>query len=90
MDIRNINLDDNYINEKIEKCRELYECNGRYKKILINIENIEEWIENKLKIEEKSKVEELKNLITELCRIEKNMVYKIGLIDGIKEKNKCI
>ncbi len=90
MDIRNINLDDNYINEKIEKCRELYECNGRYKKILINIENIEEWIENKLKIEEKSKVEELKNLITELCRIEKNVVYKIGLIDGMKEKNKCI
>lgn len=86
MDIRNINLDDNYINEKIEKCRELYECNGRYKKILINIENIEEWIENKLKIEEKSKVEELKNLITELCRIEKNVVYKIGLIDGMKEK----
>ena len=90
MDIRNINLDDNYINEKIEKCRELYECNGRYKKILINIENIEEWIENKLKIEVKSKVEELKNLITELCRIEKNVVYKIGLIDGMKEKNKCI
>ena len=90
VDIRNINLDDNYINEKIEKCRELYECNGRYKKILISIENIEEWIENRLKIEEKSKVEELKNLITELCRIEKNVVYKIGLIDGMKEKNKCI
>ena len=82
MDIRNINLDDNYINEKIEKCK--------YKKILISIENIEEWIENKLKVKEKSKVEELKNLITELGRIEKNVVYKIGLIDGMKEKNKCI
>ena len=35
-------------------------------------------------------VEELKNLITELGRIEKNVVYKIGLIDGMKEKNKCI
>ncbi len=34
----------------------------------------------------KSKVEELKNLITELGRIEKNVVYKIGLIDGMKEK----
>lgn len=64
MDIRNINLDDNYINEKIEKCKELYECNSKYKKILISIENIEEWIENKLKVKEKSKVEELKNLIT--------------------------
>ena len=63
MDIRNINLDDNYINEKIEKCKELYECNSKYKKILISIENIEEWIENKLKVKEKSKVEELKNLI---------------------------
>ena len=81
MDIRNINLDDNYINEKIEKCKELYECNSKYKKILISIENIEEWIENKLKVKEKSKVEELKNLITELGRIEKNVVYKIGLID---------
>ena len=60
MDIRNINLDDNYINEKIEKCKELYECNSKYKKILISIENIEEWIENKLKVKEKSKVEELK------------------------------
>ena len=78
MDIRNINLDDNYINEKIEKCKELYECNSKYKKILISIENIEEWIENKLKVKEKSKVEELKNLITELGRIEKNVVYKIG------------
>ena len=63
MDIRNINLDDNYINEKIEKCKELYECNSKYKKILISIENIEEWIENKLKVKEKSKVEELKKLI---------------------------
>ena len=90
MDIRNINLDDNYINEKIEKCKELYECNSKYKKILISIDNIEEWIENKLKVKEKSKVEELKNLITELGRIEKNVVYKIGLIDGMKEKNKCI
>ena len=90
MDIRNINLDDNYINEKIEKCKELYECNSKYKKILISIENIEEWIENKLKVKEKSKVEELKNLITELGRIEKNVGYKIGLIDGMKEKNKCI
>ena len=45
VDIRNINLDDNYINEKIEKCKELYECNSKYKKILISIENIEEWIE---------------------------------------------
>ena len=60
MDIRNINLDDNYINEKIEKCKELYECNSKYKNILISIENIEEWIENKLKVKEKSKVEELK------------------------------
>ena len=80
MDIRNINLDDNYINEKIEKCKELYECNSKYKKILISIENIEEWIENKLKVKEKSKVEELKNLITELGRIEKNgyKKYKFG------------
>ena len=84
MDIRNINLDDNYINEKIEKCKELYECNSKYKKILISIENIEEWIENKLKVKEKSKVEELKNLITELGRIEKNVVYKIGLIEHKK------
>ena len=53
MDIRNINLDDNYINEKIEKCKELYECNSKYKKILISIENIEEWIENKLKVKRK-------------------------------------
>ena len=52
VDIRNINLDDNYINEKIEKCKELYECNSKYKKILISIENIEEWIENKLKVKE--------------------------------------
>ncbi len=83
MDIRNINLDDNYINEKIEKCKELYECNSKYKKILISIENIEEWIENKLKVKEKSKVEELKNLITELGRIEK----KCGIQNRINRWN---
>ena len=64
MDIRNINLDDNYINEKIEKCKELYECNSKYKKILISIENIEEWIENKLKVKEKSKVQICKILLS--------------------------
>lgn len=90
MDIKNINLDDKYINEKIERCKELFACNSKYKKILIDIETIEEWIENKLKPDEKSKVKELKKLILELHKIEKNIVYKIGLVDGIKEKNKCI
>ena len=45
----NINLDDTYINKKIEKCEDLFKCNTYYKNILIEIENIEEWFENELK-----------------------------------------
>ena len=82
MNISNIKIDNKTIDEKIKRGKEFY----KDKKIYTQIENISEYIENKLQGEDK--LNELKKLICEICKNETYYAYKIGLIDGIK--NKCI
>ena len=84
MNISNIKIKNKTIDEKIKRGKEFY----KDKKIYSKIENISEYIENKLQGEDKNKLDELKKLICEICKNETYYAYKIGLIDGIK--NKCI
>ena len=39
---------------------------------------------------DKKELEEIKGLIYDLCGFDIHLSYKIGLIDGMKIKNKCI
>lgn len=78
-----LNLNNDYIDEKIKKCKELFQGNCEYKKILTDLDD-------KLKFLKEGQICEIKNTIYDLTRIESNLAYKLGVIDGIKEKNRCI
>lgn len=77
------------INEKIEKAKNIYTSNSGYQAIIKMLEDINTKLEEKLDNEEKINLEKLKDLIYELCDLDMNLAYKIGLIEGIKTNNQC-
>lgn len=83
----NINLSDEYINKKIQKCKEVFLCNNEYEKNLLNIKKISKIIECELNLEQRSRFKELQEMTNKINVIENNLTYKMGVIDGIKEKN---
>lgn len=89
MNFNYIDIDEASINKRLEKCKELT-IDNRYKNMYIKMEYISRYIENELEDEDKSKLTDLKRLIYELCKNETYFAYKMGVIDGIKSKNKCI
>ena len=61
-----------------------------YKKILKNLKTKYKNLTMKLNNIDKKELEEIKGLIYDLCGFDIHLSYKIGLIDGMKIKNKCI
>ena len=85
-----LNLYDEDIDKKIENAREIYLTTREYKKILKNLKTKYKNLTMKLNNIDKKELEEIKGLIYDLCGFDIHLSYKIGLIDGMKIKNKCI
>ena len=88
-DILSLNLYDDNIDTKIEKCSEIYSTSEEYKTILKKLESNYENLANKLEQNDKNRLDEIKGLIYELCDFDVHLSYKIGLVEGMKIKNKC-
>lgn len=84
-----LNLHNESIDKKIEKCREIYSTSEEYKTTLKKLEIKYSIIVDKLAKNDKEELKELENIICELANYKVYMAYKIGLVDGIKIKNKC-
>ena len=88
-DFLSLNLYDDNIDTKIEKCSEIYSTSEEYKTILKKLESNYENLANKLEENDKNRLDEIKGLIYELCDFDVHLSYKIGLVEGMKIKNKC-
>ena len=84
-----LNLQNKSIDKKLEKCSEIYSKSDEYKTILKKLEIKYSSIADKLEEKDKEELKELENMICELANYKVYMAYKIGLVDGIKIKNKC-
>lgn len=88
-DFISLKLYDENIDTKIEKCSEIYSSLAEYKKTLKELEIKYENLAKKLELQDKNKLDEIKGLIYELCDFDVHLSYKIGLVEGMKIKNKC-
>ena len=77
------------IDTKIENCSEIYSTSIEYQTALNKLETKYENLLKKLEYIEQKELEEIKGLIYELCDFDTHLAYKIGLIEGMKIKNKC-
>ena len=77
------------IDTKIENCSEIYSTSIEYQTALNKLETKYENLLKKLEYIEQKELEEIKGLIYELCDFDAHLAYKIGLIEGMKRKNKC-
>lgn len=88
-DFLSLNLYNKDIDAKIEKCSELYSTSKEYKMTLKKLKEKYKKLEEKLINKDKEMLEEIKTLINELCHFDVHLAYKIGLVEGMKVKNKC-
>lgn len=84
-----LNLYNEDIDKKIEDASEIYSTSVEYKKVLKKLETKYENLTKKLNNINKKELEEIKGLIYEICDFDVHLSYKIGLVDGMKIKNKC-
>lgn len=84
-----LNLHNESIDKKIEKCSEIYSTSEEYRTILKKLEIKYSSIANKLAENDKEELKDLENIICELSNYKVYMAYKVGLVDGIKIKNEC-
>lgn len=84
-----LNLYNEDIEKRVKKCNEIYSNSKEYKKILRKLEKLYKKLSNKLKDKDKINLDEIKSLIYQICKFDVHLAYKIGLIDGMKIKNKC-
>ena len=84
-----LNLYNEDIDRKIENASEIYYTNIEYNDILQKLKIKYENLAKKLSNIDKKELEEIKGLIYEICDFDVHLSYKIGLVDGMKIKNKC-
>lgn len=83
-----LTLYDENIDTKIESCKEIYSTSLEYKETLKKLETKYKNLAKKLEPNNKNELEEIKGLIYELCDFDVHLAYKIGLVEGLKVKNK--
>ena len=74
----------------MQNCREIYITDIEYKEISKELEIKYKNLLKKIGSNYKKELTEIKKLIYKLCAFDVHIAYKIGLIDGMKLKNKCI
>lgn len=84
-----LNLYDKNIDDKLQKCEDAYSDSTEYKIAVQKLKVATNTLIEKLDDTEKGKLEEINNLIYEICNFKTHLAYKVGLIDGIKIKEKC-
>lgn len=84
-----LNLYDSVIDKKIKNSNKLYNTSKQYKDILEETKNKYKIFTKDFNEKDKEKLEELNTLIHKLSSFDVHLAYKIGLIEGIKLKNKC-
>lgn len=87
-DFLSLTLYDENIDTKIENCKEIYFTSLEYKETLKKLETKYKNLAKKLEPNNKNELEEIKGLIYELCDFDVHIAYKIGLVEGLKVKNK--
>lgn len=87
-DFLSLTLYDENIDTKIENCKEIYSTSLEYKETLKKLETKYKNLAKKLEPNNKNELEEIKGLIYELCYFDVHLAYKIGLVEGLKVKNK--
>ena len=87
-DFLSLTLYDENIDTKIENCKDIYSTSLEYKKTLKKLETKYKNLAKKLGPNNKNELEEIKGLIYELCDFDVHLAYKIGLVEGLKVKNK--
>lgn len=87
-DFLSLTLYDENIDIKIENCKEIYSTSLEYKETLKKLETKYKNLAKKLEPNNKNELEEIKGLIYELCDFDVHLAYKIGLVEGLKVKNK--
>lgn len=76
------------IDTKIENCKEIYSTSVEYKETLKKLEAKYKNLAKKLDQNNRNELEEIKGLIYELCDFDVHLAYKIGLVEGLKIKDK--
>lgn len=77
-----LSLNNETINQKIEKGRKLYITSRTYKNLL---KKLDKKSENLIKCtNKKNELDRIKEIIYEICDLDINLAYKLGLIDGLK------
>ena len=84
-----LNLYNEDIDKKIENASEIYSTSVEYNDILQKLKIKYENLAKKLSNIDKKELEEIKGLIYEICDFDVHLSYKMGLVDGMKIKNKC-
>ena len=87
-DFLSLTLYNENIDTKIENCKEIYSTSLEYKETLKKLETKYKNLAKKLEPNNKNELEEIKGLIYELCDFDVHLAYKIGLVEGLKVKNK--
>lgn len=87
-DFLSLTLYDENIDTKIENCKEIYSTSLEYKETLKKLETKYKNLAKKLEPNNKNELKEIKGLIYELCDFDVHLAYKIGLVEGLKVKNK--
>lgn len=85
-DFLSLSLYHEAIDKKIENCKEIYSTSKEYKTILKKLKIQYSNLKKDLDKNQKNQLDEIKELIYELCDFDVYLAYKIGLIDGIKIK----
>ncbi len=87
-DFLSLTLYNENIDTKIENCKEIYSTSVEYKETLKKLESKYKNLAKKLDQNNRNELEEIKGLIYELCDFDVHLAYKIGLVEGLKIKNK--
>ncbi len=77
-----LDLNDESVNQKIEKASKIYMESEKYKSTLEKFKMKYNELLNRFSI--KNELDEIKDIIYEVCSFDVNLAYKIGLIDGLK------
>lgn len=88
-DFWELDLYNSTIDSKIEKCSKIYLESNKYQDTLEDLDKKYKILIQNLKKNDQNELDEIKGLIYDLCDFDVQLAYKIGLIEGIKIKNKC-
>lgn len=77
MELVTLNLYDKNIDDKIKKCKDAYSNSIEYKKATEKLKETTKILIKKLDNTEKEELEEVNNLIYEICNFKTHLAYKI-------------